>query len=244
MISLQKIFKSYNSQQVIKNIDLEISEKNTTVLIGPSGCGKSTLIKIMIGLIKPDSGLVEVEGSRLTDDNVLEVRRRMGYVIQNGGLFPHLTAQENISLMSKQLGWNSSDIDKRIKNLCELTNYPVNALDRYPIHISGGQQQRVGLMRSLMLDPDILLLDEPLGALDPLIRSELQYDLKKIFSELGKTVVMVTHDLGEAHYFADTTVLIRNGEIIQKGQIENFVNDPANEFVEKFVKAQRGHILQ
>lgn len=239
MISLKEINKSFNSTPVLKNINLEIEKKNTTVLIGPSGCGKSTLIKMIIGLVKPDSGKVEIEGSLLTDKNLLETRRKMGYVIQNGGLFPHLTAYGNITLMSRQLGIDINDIDKRVDELCELTNFPGEALERYPIHISGGQQQRVGLMRALMLDPDILLLDEPLGALDPLIRYELQNDLREIFRELGKTVLMVTHDLGEAAFFGDTAVLIKDGEIVQKGGIEDFVNSPANEFVEKFVNAQR-----
>lgn len=239
MISLKNIYKSYNSTPVLKNINLEIAKNTTTVLIGPSGCGKSTMIKIINGLIRPDSGIVEIEGSRLTENNVLDFRRKMGYVIQNGGLFPHLTAFGNITLMAVQLGMNKKEISKRVNNLCKLTNYPQEALDRYPIHISGGQQQRVGLMRALMLDPDILLLDEPLGALDPLIRYELQNDLRNIFNELGKTVLMVTHDLGEAAFFADTAVLIKDGVIVQKGSIEDFVNAPENDFVERFVNAQR-----
>lgn len=239
MISLKNIYKSYNSTPVLKNINLEIAKNTTTVLIGPSGCGKSTMIKIINGLIRPDSGIVEIEGSRLTENNVLDFRRKMGYVIQNGGLFPHLTAFGNITLMAVQLGMNKEEISKRVNDLCKLTNYPQEALDRYPIHISGGQQQRVGLMRALMLDPDILLLDEPLGALDPLIRYELQNDLRNIFNELGKTVLMVTHDLGEAAFFADTAVLIKDGVIVQKGNIEDFVNAPENDFVERFVNAQR-----
>lgn len=239
MISLKNIYKSYNSTPVLKNINLEIIKNTTTVLIGPSGCGKSTIIKIINGLIQPDSGIVEIEGSKLTENNVLDIRRKMGYVIQNGGLFPHLTAFGNITLMARQLGMNKDEINKRVNNLCKLTNYPHEALDRYPIHISGGQQQRVGLMRALMLDPDILLLDEPLGALDPLIRYELQNDLRNIFNELGKTVLMVTHDLGEAAFFADTAVLIKDGVIVQKGSIEDFVSTPENDFVEQFVNAQR-----
>lgn len=242
MISLRNITKKYNSTEVLKNINLDIERETTTVLIGPSGCGKSTILKTIIGLVQPDEGSVEIDGEILMPSNLLQKRRKMGYVIQNGGLFPHFTAYENISLMSRLLGWNTDEIRSRVNELCRLTNFPGDALNRYPIHISGGQQQRVGLMRALMLDPDILLLDEPLGALDPLIRHELQNDLREIFKKLGKTVLMVTHDLGEASFFADSTVLIKDGAIVQAGKIDDLVNNPANEFVERFVNAQRDHI--
>lgn len=244
MISLKNIYKSYNSSTVLENINLEIEKNSTTVLIGPSGCGKSTIIKIIIGLVNPDSGIVEINGRELTRNNLLEIRRGMGYVIQNGGLFPHLNAYENITLMSGQLGMEKGEMDERVSYLCNLTNFPEDALSRYPLHISGGQQQRVGLMRALMLDPEILLLDEPLGALDPLIRYELQNDLRKIFRQLGKTVLMVTHDLGEAAFFGDTVVLLKSGKIVQKGEIDDFVSNPANEFVENFVNAQREQAWQ
>ena len=143
----------------------------------------------------------------------------MGYVIQEGGLFPNLSARETVSLMASYLGWDKERIEKRVEELCKLTKFPKDALNRYPIQISGGQRQRLSLMRALMLDPDILLLDEPLGALDPLIRSELQEDLKEIFSALSKTVVMVTHDIGEAAFFGDNIVLIKDGNIVQQGNI-------------------------
>ena len=163
----------------------------------------------------------------------------MGYVIQEGGLFPHLTAQENVSLVARHIGWNRDRIRNRIGELCELTKFPVDALDRFPAQISGGQKQRVSLMRALMLDPDILLLDEPLGALDPLIRFELQTDLKEVFQILGKTVVMVTHDIGEAGFFEDTIILLRDGRIMQQGTLSDLVKKPADPFVTLFIKAQR-----
>ncbi len=239
MIKLENISKTYASTRALDSINLTILPHKTTVLIGPSGCGKSTLIRLIIGLIKPDKGNVYVKVEMLTPINLFTIRRRMGYVIQDGGLFPHLTARENVSLMAKYLGWDNDRIGKRIVELCELTKFPVDALDRYPVQISGGQRQRVSLMRALILDPDILLLDEPLGALDPLIRFELQNDLKEVFHTLGKTVVMVTHDIGEAGYFGDSIVLIRDGHIVQQGTLMDFVRTPAHPFVTSFINAQR-----
>ncbi len=241
-IQLKSISKFYNSQQVLKNINLEIEQGKTTVLIGPSGCGKSTTIRIITGLVKPDNGNVEIDSSKLDKSNLIFNRRRMGYVIQDGGLFPHLTAEGNVSLMAKQLGWQKYKIEQRINELVELTKFPADGLEKYPAELSGGQKQRVSLMRALMLDPEFLLLDEPLGSLDPLIRFDLQTDLKNIFKELRKTVLLVTHDLSEAVYFGDTIVLMKEGEIVQQGNITNLINNPADEFVSKFITAQRGNV--
>lgn len=240
-INLKNISKQYDSQQVLTNINLEIESGKTTVLIGPSGCGKSTTIRIITGLVKPDNGEVKIDSESLSQTNLISNRRRMGYVIQDGGLFPHLTAKENVSLMAKQLGRQKQVIEDRINKLIELTKFPADALEKYPSELSGGQKQRVSLMRALMLDPEFLLLDEPLGALDPLIRYDLQTDLKNIFKELKKTVLMVTHDLSEAVYFGDIIVLMKEGEIIQTGNIKNLVDNPANEFVSRFITAQRGN---
>jgi osmoprotectant transport system ATP-binding protein len=239
MVRLEDISKTYGTIRAIDSINLTINPRQTTVLIGPSGCGKSTLIRLIIGLIKPDKGNVYVKDEKITSVNVFSIRRRIGYVIQDGGLFPHLTARENVLLMAKYLGWNSNRVRVRMMELCKITKFPVDALDRYPVQISGGQRQRVSLMRALMLDPDILLLDEPLGALDPLIRFELQDDLKEIFHTLGKTVVMVSHDIGEAGFFGDSIVLIRDGHIIQQGTLSDFVHTPADPFVTSFINAQR-----
>ena len=163
----------------------------------------------------------------------------MGYVIQDGGLFPHLTARGNAALVARFLGWDAERIDGRLDELVELTHFPADGLDRYPAQLSGGQRQRVSLMRALMLDPDVLLMDEPLGALDPMIRRDLQGELRAIFRSLGKTVVMVTHDLGEAGYFGDTIVLIREGRIVQRGSFRDLLTAPADAFVTEFVNAQR-----
>jgi osmoprotectant transport system ATP-binding protein len=176
----------------------------------------------------------------LLPDNVVAARRRMGYVIQEGGLFPHLTAGQNVTLMARHLGWKPDLIDDRVDELTALTHFPATGLDRYPVQLSGGQRQRVSLMRALMLDPEILLLDEPLGALDPMIRAELQGELREIFRTLGKTVVLVTHDMGEAAYLGDTIVLLRGGRIVQSGTLPDLVHAPADDFVHRFLSAQRG----
>jgi osmoprotectant transport system ATP-binding protein len=239
MINIENVSKTYSSTNVLDSVSLIIHPHKTTVLIGPSGCGKSTLMRLIMGIIKPDRGSIYIEDQMLTPNNVFAIRQRMGYVIQDGGLFPHLTAQENISLMAHYLGWNRDRIRDRIFELCKLAKFPPDALNRYPVQISGGQKQRVSLMRALMLDPHILLLDEPLVALDPLIRFELQVDLKEVFQALGKTVVMVTHDIGEAGFFGDEIVLLKSGRIVQKGTLIDLVQTPAEPFVTRFINAQR-----
>lgn len=244
MFEIRHVDKSFGAVAAIRGLDLQIPAGGTTVLIGPSGCGKSTALRLLNGLIPPDTGTVFFGGEQVTRDSALRLRRRMGYVIQDGGLFPHLTAAANVSLMARHLGaragWDAARIDERLAALCTLTRFPAGALKRFPAALSGGQRQRVGLMRALMLDPDALLLDEPLGALDPMIRYDLQTDLRDIFDRLGKTVVLVTHDLGEAGYFGSDIVLLRDGAIEQRGTMESLLSAPANGFVERFVTAQRG----
>ncbi|HVO72454.1 MAG TPA: ATP-binding cassette domain-containing protein, partial [Ignavibacteriaceae bacterium] len=210
-ILLKNISKFYDSLKALDKVSLEISDGKATVLIGPSGSGKSTFIRIITGLIPADEGEVIINGEKLSKDSVVSVRRNIGYVIQEGGLFPHLSAFNNVCLMAKHLKWNKEKIESRIKELCRLTKFPAEGLEKFPSELSGGQRQRVSLMRALMLDPQVLLLDEPLGSLDPLIRFELQNDLKEIFRNLKKTVVMVTHDLSEAAFFADKMVLMKEG---------------------------------
>jgi len=240
MFELKHVEKSFNGAAALRGIDLAIAPKRTTVLIGPSGCGKSTLLRLMLGLTRPDHGDVLFEGVSITPVSAPLLRRRMGYVIQDGGLFPHLTARGNVGLMARWLGQPQAHVAARLTELCRLTHFPVDALDRYPTELSGGQRQRVGLMRALMLDPAVLLLDEPMGALDPMIRFDLQEDLREIFRMLDKTVVMVTHDIGEAGFFGDEIVLLRDGAIVQRGTIRDLISRPVDSFVEKFVRAQRG----
>jgi osmoprotectant transport system ATP-binding protein len=239
MIELDGVSKSYGGSVVLAKLDLAIAAGETAVLIGPSGCGKSTLLRLMIGLVAPDSGTIRIAGKELSPATILEVRRRLGYVIQDGGLFPHLTARGNVSLLARYLGWESGRINRRLAELAELTHFPSEALDRFPTQLSGGQKQRVSLMRALFLDPEVILLDEPLGALDPMVRAELQTDLRAIFRTLGTTVVMVTHDLAEAAWFGHKILLLRDGRIVQRGTINELVEKPAEPFVTQFVSAQR-----
>jgi osmoprotectant transport system ATP-binding protein len=221
-------------------INLEIAGGQTTALIGPSGCGKSTLLRLIIGLLEPTSGEVEVAGRTVTRADVLELRRRVGYVIQDGGLFPHLTARENITLMARHFRAPTAEIDARLTELCELTRFAKQNLDRYPVELSGGQRQRVSLMRALMLKPELLLLDEPLGALDPLVRARLQNELKEIFAQLAQTIVLVTHDMAEAAFLGDTLVLMNEGRVVQQGRLDDLRTRPASDFVSEFINAQRG----
>jgi osmoprotectant transport system ATP-binding protein len=239
MLELVGVSKTFGRQPALHPTDLKVLPGQTTVLLGPSGCGKSTLLRLMVGLTRPDAGTVLFDGQPLTPDNATPVRHRIGYVIQDGGLFPHLTARGNVTLMARYLGRDRALIDKRLADLAELTRFPREGLERYPTQLSGGQRQRVALMRALMLDPDVLLLDEPLGALDPLIRSDLQADLKAIFRTLGKTVVLVTHDLGEAAFLGDLIVLLRAGRIVQRGALADLLRAPAEPFVTQFINAQR-----
>ncbi len=240
MLELSAVSKSYAELQALSQVDLATESGRTTVLIGSSGSGKSTLLRIMIGLIEPDSGEVRFDGERLTPDNVLELRHRMGYVIQDGGLFPHLDARGNAALLARHLGWSEDRVENRLRELLELTHLPGDVLDRYPTQLSGGQRQRVSLMRALMLDADVLLLDEPLAALDPMIRADLQQELREIFRTLGKTVVLVTHDIHEAAFLGDTVILLREGRIVQRGAMRELVERPADPFVTRFINAQRG----
>ena len=241
MFALRHVSKSFGNVAAVREVDLDIAPGRTTALIGPSGCGKSTLLRLMNGLVLPDSGEVSFGGTLLGPESLLEARRSMGYVIQDGGLFPHLTAAANVALMARHLGRPRPQIASRIDELCSLTRFPADGLARYPAELSGGQRQRVGLMRALMLDPDALLLDEPLGALDPMIRYDLQNDLRDIFRGLRKTVVIVTHDLAEAEFLGDEIVLLRDGQIVQRGGMTELTGRPANDFVERFVRAQRPH---
>ena len=239
MLELRGVRKSFGEVPVVADLDLTFPEGRTTVLLGPSGCGKSTLLRLIIGLVQPDAGTVRIDGAEVTQGNGLALRRRIGYVIQEGSLFPHLTAEGNITLMARYLGWAEDAMARRVAELAELTRFPSDGLRRYPAELSGGQGRRVALMRALMLDPDVILLDEPLGALDPMIRAELQSDLRDIFRRLGKTVVLVTHDIGEAGFFGDDIILLREGKIVQRGSLRELVETPADPFVTQFINAQR-----
>lgn len=235
MFALRGVTKRYGALTALHPLDLDIGPGRTLVLIGPSGSGKSTLLRLMAGLDAPTAGEVSFEGGPLSRG----ARARMGYVVQGGGLFPHLTALGNVTLAARHLGWSPSRQLERATELARLVRLPEDALGRYPVQLSGGQAQRVSLMRALMLDPHVLLFDEPLGALDPITRYELQADLREIFQRLSRTVVIVTHDLGEAAFFADRIVLMNDGRVLQDGTPADLLERPDGEFAARFVRAQR-----
>ncbi len=230
--------KRWGAASALGPLDLAVEEGRTLALIGPSGSGKSTALRLMMGLLAPDAGQARFRGDPIRPDDWVR-RQRMGYVVQGGGLFPHLTAAGNVALVARTLGWTEGRVAERLGALARLVRMPQELLSRYPAELSGGQAQRVSLMRALALEPDVLLLDEPLGALDPITRSELQQDLRAIFASLGKTVVLVTHDLGEAAFFAHRLVLLREGRIAQQGPFAELRDAPADSFVARFVRAQQ-----
>ena len=240
MLELAQVSKSFAGRTILHPTDLVVHPGKSTVLIGPSGCGKSTLLRMMVGLLTPDTGTVTLNGTVMSPANAPALRQQLGYVIQDGGLFPHLSAADNIGLLASHLKWERVKVNARVDELCGLTRFPREALTRFPAQLSGGQRQRVGLMRALMLDPAIVLLDEPLGALDPLVRFDLQTDLKEIFQSLNKTVVLVTHDLGEAGFFGDVVILLGEGRIVQQGTLDDLIKHPAEDFVSRYVRSQRG----
>ncbi len=239
LVRLTTVRKAFGDTIALHPTDLDFERGKTTALIGPSGCGKSTLLRLIIGLLEPDGGAIQFDEEAVTSANILNLRRRIGYVIQEGGLFPHLTARANILLMARHLRKSERETQARLSELCSLTRFQPEMLARYPIELSGGQRQRVSLMRALMLSPELLLLDEPLGALDPLVRAALQKELKEIFARLQQTAVLVTHDLAEAAYLGDKIVLMNEGRIVQIGTLQDLRAKPADDFVTEFINAQR-----
>ncbi|HUD72274.1 MAG TPA: ATP-binding cassette domain-containing protein [Dongiaceae bacterium] len=238
VVELRSVAKRYGGGvEALRETSLTLG-RGVSVLLGPTGCGKSTLLRLLTGLARPSAGEVRLWGQVLTPRTIGPLRRRIGYVIQEGGLFPHLTAAANVTLAARYVGWDGGRIARRLDELIALTHFPPDGMTRFPAQLSGGQRQRVSLMRALMLGPELILLDEPLGALDPMIRAELRADLRAIFAGLGQTVVLVTHDLVEAAFFADRVFLLRDGAVVQEGRFEDLVERPADEFVVRFVRAQ------
>jgi osmoprotectant transport system ATP-binding protein len=231
LIHLEAVEKRYGGRRVLGPITLDVPAGHRIAIVGPSGCGKSTLLRIVLGLVPIDCGSVLVAGQPMRAEAKRAIRRRIGYVVQDGGLFPHLTAQRNVTLMAEYLGWERRRVLGRVDELAAMTGLERDSLARWPLQLSGGQRQRVGVMRALMLDPDVLLLDEPLGALDAITRSRLQTELTSLFRALRKTVIVVTHDIAEAARLADETVVLRDGAIVQRGTLEEMRRAPANGFV-------------
>lgn len=228
---------------IVRQLDLTLAPGETGVLLGASGAGKSSVLRLCVGLAEPSAGEVRVLGAKLSPQNVAAIRCQIGYCIQDGGLFPHLSARDNVCLMPRQLGWETQRLETRVGELCELLRLPKERLSHHPSQLSGGERQRVGLMRALVLDPELLLLDEPFGALDPITRADLQLELRPIFRQLGKAVLMVTHDLVEASHFADWVALMRDGEVVQRGPFAELLHAPKDAFAQRFVSAQRGVVL-
>jgi len=235
-VAVEAVTKSFAGRAVIHRTSLAIEASERVALIGPSGCGKSTLLRMIVGLVVPDSGTVNVDGAPVDETTA---RKKVGYVIQDGGLFPHLTAEENVGLVAKLDGWSTERRRSRVAELAELARLSPGLLARWPRELSGGERQRVGLMRALMLDPDVLLLDEPLGALDPVVRARLQEDLRAAFEKLGKCVVLVTHDMAEAAYLASSIVVLHEGTIVQRGSMKELRDAPEHPFVGELIGAQR-----
>jgi osmoprotectant transport system ATP-binding protein len=238
-IRLEHVVKSFDGRRVLDVPRLEVREDFTLVLIGPSGCGKSTLLRLVTGLVEPDSGAIEIDGEPVRRPRLAALRRKLGYVIQEGGLFPHMTARANATLPGRRLSWPADRIETRLGELCALAKFDPALLDRFPLQLSGGERQRVSLMRALFLDPPILLMDEPLGGLDPMIRSGLQLDLRSAFAALKKCVIFVTHDMSEAAAFGHEVALLRDGRIVQQGPIRSLLREPADPFVTRFIQAQK-----
>jgi osmoprotectant transport system ATP-binding protein len=238
VIELDDVEKSYDGRTVLGPLTLGVPAGTRLAIVGPSGCGKSTLLRVVLGLVRPDRGRVSVAGEPVNDATKQGLRKQIGYVVQDGGLFPHLTAERNVTLVARTLGWEHARVRDRVDRLAEMTGLDRAALSRWPAELSGGQRQRVGVMRALMLDPHVLLLDEPLAALDPITRVRLQRELGSLFRSLGKTVVLVTHDIAEAAYLADETVVLRQGRLVQRGSIDAMARAPADSFVRELIASR------
>ena len=240
VLRLRDVTRSFGGQPAVRSVSLEIPRERTTVLLGESGGGKSTLLRLMAGLLFPDSGEILFEGSPLTAGNAPAFRRRMGFVLQSGGLFPHLTAADNVTLLARALRRPRDWQLRRLEELAAVVKLEPELLARWPGQLSGGQRQRISLMRAVMLIPSVVLLDEPLGALDPVTRGELQRELRRVFSTLGTTVVLVTHDLEEAAFLGDRVALLHDGRLVQVGTMQELAAHPADPWVARFLGGWRG----
>lgn len=240
MIEFKGINKIYKNNIVLYDINLKLEEGNIIVFVGPSGCGKTTTVKMINRLIKPTSGQVLINGEDISNKNVINLRRKIGYVIQQTGLFPHMTIKENIGIVAKMQKMKSKEIEEKTKELMEMVGLDYEKFgDRYPTELSGGQQQRVGIARALITNPDIILMDEPFSALDPITRSQLQDELINIQTQFKKTIIFVTHDMDEAIKIADKICIMGKGRVIQYDDPETILKSPTNEFVSDFVGKNR-----
>ncbi|WP_231489757.1 ABC transporter ATP-binding protein [Pedobacter sp. Leaf170] len=239
MIELRNVSKTYGKNVAVNNVSFKVEEGETMVLLGTSGCGKTTTLKMINRLVEPDGGTILLNGSNVTQQNTEQLRRGIGYVMQNIGLFPHYTIEENIAVVANLLKWDKKKTLNKIDELVDKLHLPKNILQRLPDALSGGQQQRVGLARALIAEPAILLMDEPFGALDNVTRSSIQQEFKNLEELKRKTIVMVTHDVLEAFELADRICLMDKGRIMQVGTPKELLFKPENDFAEKFLDGQR-----
>jgi len=238
VIALRDVTKRFGETVALDRVSIDVAAGHTHVLLGSSGSGKSTVLRLILGLATPDDGSVRVDGTRVDPSTRAALVKRMGYVVQDGGLYPHMTAAENAALGARAQRWPRAQVEARVAELAVMAGLDRAVLNRYPRELSGGERQRVGLMRALMLDPPMLLLDEPLGALDPIVRADLQGQLGRLFAALGKTVVLVTHDIREAALLGRTITLMTAGRAVQQGTFSDLLERPAAPFVTRFISAQ------
>ncbi|WP_281975540.1 ABC transporter ATP-binding protein [Halobacillus litoralis] len=241
MITFTDVTKTYpDGTTALKNIDLEVQKGELLTLIGPSGCGKTTMMKMVNRLIHPSAGTITIHNKDIREYNIHELRWNIGYVLQEIALFPHMTIEENISIVPEMKKWKKKDLTKRIGELMEMVGLePEKHRKRMPSELSGGQQQRVGVIRALAADPDIILMDEPFSALDPISREQLQKDIRQLQQEIQKTIVFVTHDMDEAMALGDRVCLMKEGEVIQLDTPQNLILKPANSFVKDFIGSRK-----
>jgi len=239
MLELQNISKTFEDRTVLDDVSLLVPKGATHALIGSSGSGKTTLLRITLGLIPFDRGYVKINDQALLSFTQVEWADRIGYVPQDGGLFPHISGMNNVALIPKLRGWRRAQIEERVEELRKIVDLDPEILTRFPREMSGGQKQRVSIMRAAMMNPAVMLLDEPMAALDPLIRRSVQQELKSIFQRLDKTVLLVTHDLGEAVFLAEQLTMLHEGRVVQSGSYRDLLLSPANPFVSQFINAQR-----
>ena len=244
MIDIQHLTKRFASHTAVDDVSLAIGQGETLVLLGTSGCGKTTTLKMINRLIEPTSGSISVDGIDVVKQAGPELRRRIGYVIQDGGLFPHYSVAEAIATVPKLLGWEPAAIQERIHELIAKLQLPETILNRYPAELSGGQRQRVGLARALAIKPPVVLMDEPFGALDPFTRRHVRRELFGLNELRETTVVLVTHDVSEALELADRIALMDKGRIVQIGPPDELLNQPVNDFVRDFLDDQPQRITR
>ncbi|MFO7606376.1 MAG: ATP-binding cassette domain-containing protein [Desulfurivibrionaceae bacterium] len=245
IIKLENVNKYFDSFHAVKDVSLEVRMGETLVFLGSSGSGKTTVLKMINRLVELSSGVIEVEGVNILEQDPIRLRRSLGYVIQSIGLFPHMTIEENVSLVPRLTGWSDTERRERAEEVLELIGLdPAEFRHRYPDELSGGQQQRIGVARALAADPKMLLMDEPFGALDAVTRENLQQELIEIKERLQKTIIFVTHDIFEAFTLADRIAVMHEGRLEQIGSRDEIIANPATEFVEELLASPKKHLRE